>query len=480
MLNEIQVANKMYAVVPLDKNDTADEIALNVMRVDLPAFLMPMKVMNMNNTTEFRYEMSGGTRMEYTPLTFKKAEAVQLLVNMVSPFADCVDWFMDYHHFLLDKNYIMLNTDDYSVKYIYNPSYRGRNEEKDILDFFMDLFLEMEITDDAAYANILAKSVRRKGATIFTLLEELKATQASMAKEGFKAVQPVAEKVPEPVVPVYEKVKEVAPVVEEKVKKVIDKKKPAVESDPFSSGASLPGAEIGFGENDELGELGSALFGDDDGKSRKDKKVKKEKEKKVKKEKTVKEPKQKKEKEEKAGGLFGGILGKKKKQEENIFDEFPVKEVKKPEPKLPFGRKEQKREPVQAPLTDYDVQTELPDDDIVQAETGFRMRLESKDMPKAPETITLDLSSGPKTVGRYDKSGQKVSDVSLDISLTFIGRTHMRFEQDEQGQVYVIDLNTKNHTYLNGEELMPNYRYPVDKGDTIMISRKYRLTYRVC
>ena len=117
MLNEIQVDNKMYAVVPLAANDTVDEIALNVMRVDLPGFLMPMKVMNMNNTTEFRYEMSGGTRMEYIPLNFRKADAVQLLLTMVTPFADCVDWFMDYHQFMLDKNYIMVDTDDYSVKY---------------------------------------------------------------------------------------------------------------------------------------------------------------------------------------------------------------------------------------------------------------------------------------------------------------------------------------------------------------------------
>ena len=479
MLNEIQVANKMYAVVPLAANDTVDEIALNVMRVDLPGFLMPMKVMNMNNTTEFRYEMSGGTRMEYIPLNFRKADAVQLLLNMVTPFADCVDWFMDYHQFMLDKNYIMVDTDDYSVKYIYNPAGRGRNDDKDILDFFMDLFLEMEISDDAAYANILAKTVRKKGATVFTLLEELRAANAQLAKSGFKAVQPVAEKTPEPVKQVVEKVKEAAPVVKEEVKKAVEKVK-KVEKEPEPAGGALPGMDLDFGEIDELGDLGGALFGDDSGKSKKDKK-KKEKEKKVKKEKPVKEPKQKKEKEEKGGGLFGGLFGGKKKQEENLPEELaPVKEVKKTPAKPAFGFKKQEREPVAAPVTDYDVQTELPDDDEEGVQTVFTMRLESKDHPKAPEYITLDLSTGPKTVGRFDKTGQKVSDFNLDVSLTFVGRTHMRFEQDETGQVYVVDLNSKNHTYLNGQELMPNYRYPVDTGDTIMISNKYRLTYRVC
>lgn len=468
MLNEIQVANKMYAVVPLEKNDSADSIVLNVMRVDLPPFLMPMKVMNMNNTTEFRYEMSGGTRMEYITLTFKKSQAIQLLINMISPFADCVDWFMDYHHFLLDKNYIMVNTDDYSVKYIYNPAYGGRNDDKDILDFFMDLFLEMEITDDAAYANVLAKSVHKKGASIFSLLEDLKSEMAKL----YTPLEKPAVKTPEPVVQIVEKVKEAVPVVEEKVKKVIGKKEKEPVADSFSGNAGLPGADVGFGENDDLGQLAALLSDDSDSKKKKEKKPKKEK--------PVKEPKQPKEKPEKEkGGLFGGLLGKKKK-EDNIIDEIvtPVKEVKKPRSKVVFGRKDP--EPVVASVTDYDARTELPDDEVTPVASGFTMKLESKDIAKAPEYVTLDLVSGPVTVGRFDKTGEKVSDYNFDISLTFIGRTHMRFEQDEKGQVYVIDLNSKNHTYLNGEELMPNYRYHVEKGDIIMISRKYRLTYRVC
>ena len=64
----------------------------------------------------------------------------------------------------------------------------------------------------------------------------------------------------------------------------------------------------------------------------------------------------------------------------------------------------------------------------------------------------------------------KMEDV-CDYPLRYpvISRIHARLEQQD-GQIYLVDCNSTNGTYLNGVRLEPNRRYPVQAGDEIMLA----------
>ena len=46
----------------------------------------------------------------------KRKDFTERLVHMLKPFKDCSDWFLDYHNFVLDENYILVSKDGQQVK----------------------------------------------------------------------------------------------------------------------------------------------------------------------------------------------------------------------------------------------------------------------------------------------------------------------------------------------------------------------------
>lgn len=75
------------------------------------------------------------------------------------------------------------------------------------------------------------------------------------------------------------------------------------------------------------------------------------------------------------------------------------------------------------------------------------------------------LEDLPMTVGKLKG---KVSVVLTDSS---VSRMHARFEQGPGG-VYVMDLNSRNATLLNGKKLAPNESMPLKDGDLIQFGRE--------
>ena len=82
------------------------------------------------------------------PTQMKKREFIELLTNLIQPFKACSDWFLDYHNFVLDENYILVGKNEQSVKYIYVPTKSQTNSDQEIISFFAGLILKMDIKDD--------------------------------------------------------------------------------------------------------------------------------------------------------------------------------------------------------------------------------------------------------------------------------------------------------------------------------------------
>ena len=131
MLTDVVIANKSYTKLTVPAGSQTDQIALRVIRRDCPDFLLPIKVLHnhyckvddeIDGELEIRYELLEGVRLSYFPKKMKKREFIDLFVRLLSPFKECSDWFLDYHNFLLDENYILVGKNGGGVKYVYLPA----------------------------------------------------------------------------------------------------------------------------------------------------------------------------------------------------------------------------------------------------------------------------------------------------------------------------------------------------------------------
>ncbi|MBO5143908.1 MAG: FHA domain-containing protein [Lachnospiraceae bacterium] len=438
MFNEIVVANKNYASVTVDRPESLDQTAIRVIRYDCPSFLLPIRLVNIDNMLQLRYEIQGGIRLAYMPQKMRKREMNRLLYHMVEPYMKCADWFLDYRNIYLDRSYIMVDQNDYKVKYIYLPmnefASNTMNSDEDILKFFSELIASVDIEDDPAYMASLVRCVIGREASLGALLDMLKNNGIETAEQSkpfdVDSEQSVKERKVSPEIP-----KETLPVVGPK-----------------------------YDDNNLAGTIGSKLFDYESGaKKKNDKENRKENKK-----------ESKLEKGRKSKGLFGKLLDKEGDKKEHVDDNgqgeaFDSNVYKTGQ--IPVQKK------YQTPEQEYN--TEIADEDVAENIDTLRMRLESSSVDKVPGLMELDMSKGYVIVGRYDKTGKMSADFNFDMSLTFIGRRHARFEKTEEA-FFVIDLDSKNHTYLNNEELLPNRRYQIHSGDHITFTKKYGITYQVC
>lgn len=298
MLTDVSDANKSYTKLEVAEKSDLDLIAVKVLRKDCPDFLFPLKMMEIDGETEIRYELTDGVRFCYMPTQMKKREFIELLTNLIQPFKACSDWFLDYHNFVLDENYILVGKNEQSVKYIYVPTKSQTNSDQEIMSFFAGLILKMDIKDDQSYTVDLLRVIKSPNANLMTLLEHLQKDQVEKKAAPAAPTKP-AEDHMKKIVSFVQDIPEKMAEKKEKQEPVKTEKKP-----PVREQGTRPGISSGvYGKSDEENRLINNLFGDDEPDKKKDKKKKE------------KLPKEKAPKE-KGAGLFGFLKGKKKEEEE--------------------------------------------------------------------------------------------------------------------------------------------------------------------
>ncbi len=489
MLNDVVIANKTYAKMNISANAQLDNIAINVIRQDIPDFILPMKMINIDGETEIRYELGDGTRLTYLPEVMSKKDFMILMENMLRPFKTCNDWFLDYHKFYLDKNYIIVGRNNSGVRYIYIPDDEHANTEEEVLEFFRDFLLSINLTDDQVYIMNLYRLLREKNASLLNVLDYLvhdtvdsNIAAAAMnqnvapvmqqrnmaptpppAPAPMQAPPPVKQQAPTPPQAPKTFGKQSAKSVAPKVAPT-----PAPAPAPVMSQASH-GAE--FGKSDMQGALISNLFGEVD-----DVPAKKQAPPKV-----APAPKEKSNK----GGLFGGLFGGGKT---NAPQQQPVQQVPMQNPgmaqvpPMPAAQNPGMMQVQNMPAPFFeteDVTCIGGIEEPVQDGNLISMQLEEDRGYQFPKYVEIDLSKGYATVGRFDKAGNPQADFNFEASLSFVSRRHFRIEK--AGDAYkIVDLGSGNGTMLNSQVLVPNMPYPMKRGDRITISKNHKVTYRVC
>lgn len=470
MLNDVVIGSKTYAKMNIEDASTLDDIAVKVIKQDLPDFLLPIKMVNIDGDIEVKYEMGEGTRLEYLPESMTKREFLILLENMIYPFKVCNDWLLDYHNFCLDKKHIIVGKDYSNIRYIYVPDSKFTQSEEDVLNFFRDFVLNINLSDDPVYVMNLYRHLKEKNISVVSVLDYL--THEARENSNVSVKQPVEPKT--------EERKKTSPInIDNFSKEIVNNKiwntgKPEennraeVQSVPVEI---PPVKQEEFGKEDVKGSLISNLFGEaEDEPKKKDKNKKKEKPIKAEKESTKDKP---------AKGFLGGILGGGKSNVDLKPSQKPVQET--------FGRTrsfavEQTEIPVKSGYEYADGNDATIIDYISPSENDTKkmtLQLEEDRGYQFPKYVEIDLSKGHATVGRYDKAGNAQSDYNFDASFSFISRRHFRIERN--GEKYVIiDMNSGNGTMLNGEVLVANMPYTVNQGDRIIISKNHKIVYKVC
>lgn len=470
MLKDIVIANKAYVKIDISEKIAIDEIAMNVIKYETPDFLLPIKAININGEAEIRYEIGQGIRLSYLPEKMTKNEMMILLENMIRPLKECNDWFLDYHKFYLNEEYIIVEKNYTDIRYMYRFEESYYQSEEDILEFFGDFILKINLSDDPKCTLNLYRKTKEKSTTLMSLLDDIMwEKQVTENKVIIESEKETGKK------------KSVDSIeIKENISNSWESKKAEIgnEKEEINKVKEVEIHKISdeFGKDDVKESLISNLFGDESNNN--SKKENKKREKRIKEREVSKE--QTKEKSGKGffGSLFGGknngsskAEGKKMQGEAEKISDFSYK------------KNERNFENGQNAYCDYDVVDDSTvTEDLVISESSdskLMLQLEADHGFHCPKYIEIDLTKGYATIGRYDKAGNAQADYNFESSLSFISRRHCRVEKKE-GKIVVIDLGSANGTLINDVALAANMPWQLTKGDRIIFSKNNRITYRIC
>ena len=103
----------------------------------------------------------------------RKNDFVILMKNLLSPFFGCGDWFLLSSNFVLDENHILIDTDTFSVKYIYLPLKQQVNTTEKIMEFFENFIVRCELVDDPAFLMRLLRVIKTNSVSLKPLYDEI-------------------------------------------------------------------------------------------------------------------------------------------------------------------------------------------------------------------------------------------------------------------------------------------------------------------
>lgn len=467
-----------YLKVKCPVSEQVDEIALKVIRNDKPEFLLPMRTIMINNTTELRYTMGNQIALAYSNLMLRKDQFLNLYQGLLVPFVRGNDWMLDYHHFCIDLGHVFIDKNGKDVYFLYIPTSEGRNTDDEIIEFFRTVLNKVTVTDDTACLLKLYQSFSRGNITLSELYN-------IVSKEMAGGVQPIeaAPKLgsvpkPEPRTnPVNaDPVQTLPPVqvssVAEKKEEVPQKQNP---NDNFIMSV--------FNGSEPKKKSKGGLFGG----------------------KHHKEPEQAEpfvmpsqsienaSDDEVMNALFGSSKKNEKKNKKKGFakkgEDVPVQRlVTAPlpganpqsvqstpmQPVKPFSQKVEPavapEAPVQQPMS-YDYTNIETETDVTEIEGSQErlmdphLELVNMGLPGIPAMISLQFAKEQIMIGRQSNDNVQ-PDIRFSSEYKKIGRMHACIRKEAAGY-YLVDLGSANGTTLNGQVLVPNQPYLLHSQDVI-------------
>lgn len=460
-----------YLNAVLKETAQIDEIAMKMMKEDCPDFLLPLQQMIVNDRMILKYKLHDLAALSYSSLTLTKSKFIDFYIALLTPFEQVSDWFLDYHYICIDSNYVYLSRDMSKAFFVYVPERSYRNTEEEIIDFFKNILNQVTITDDGSILLKLYQYFSKNNVAFSQLRGLLEADK----KTETEAVMLQPAKIPVRKAMLESEAAKSAAAQDSAVKNDVPEKKPIKNNMIGRKIAEKKAIEKNVIQKDIIGkenvqqdvmeqDVMEALFGKDTKKKQKKEKKKTEKPEKEKSE---------KKKSEKEKHFFGkGFFGKKKEMSiEKIMPDMENKEIQMQDDlqqvyeAVPEIAVENSQEQDVTELADAYIQSE-----------AYLELTEAADRA-AISRISLDFPGKYITIGR--KSNDTLQpDIAFERSFKQISRMHLRIEKNGD-MYYVIDLGSANHTFLNGQKLIPNVPYEMKDGMELSLAYKTPVRYRV-
>lgn len=452
-----------YLNIALENPVELDFIAIKVIKEDCPDFLLPLRMVDVNGQITFRYRLTNMTALAYSSMRFRKKEFLRFYMALIAPFIEGRDWFLKEHYICINPKYVYVNKDFSKLYYIYIPENSYRNSDEEIIAFLRGVLDNITIMGDSGFLVQLYQYFNKGQVTLgnlYALLqkEEQSAAAVQSAAPGF---QQGAAGYSQPVLSYSQSggtdggtIPKAAAAMERQKKDLI-LQRTVKGTEEKKENINQIENKIGNGMSSSDDELMALLFGE---------KGKKKGKERTKKEKSVKE------RPEKSGF---GLFGKKKEKKRSHIEGSEAADNRQLMPQ-PAPHPDECAAMLQSlEASDY---TEIVEDDICQSTAG-RLELIASFQPGAPQRIGLDFAGTQITVGRAS-SDMMQPDVPFSSEFRKVGRMHIRIER-KNGQFYVIDLGSANHTSLDGQILIPNTPYLLLAGSELIFTPKYPVRYRV-
>lgn len=182
--------------------------------------------------------------------------------------------------------------------------------------------------------------------------------------------------------------------------------------------------------------------------------------------------------------LFGDESPKKSKKPGGLFNLFGSKKHTNADTPEPKAAKSAVDSPAITPVKKYTAPV-IPAMDVtiidgtdVEEEGELYLELVDSNGMNCPRRINISFNNNQFVIGRLDAAGNRNADFCFERSFSSISRRHCCIETDGNN-LFLIDLASTNHTYLNQNPLIPNNRYPISRGDLIRFTNKTPISYRV-
>lgn len=142
-----------------------------------------------------------------------------------------------------------------------------------------------------------------------------------------------------------------------------------------------------------------------------------------------------------------------------------------------FGKKKENAEDEDATIVEDEEVTWVLDP-VSQAVTVKCLELIESETEGAIGRIPLNFTNAYITLGRLSQNAVN-PDVCFSERFRQISRMHLRIERNGDSY-YAIDLESGNHTMLDGQMMMPNVRYKLQAGMILSIAaNRMPVKYRV-
>lgn len=104
----------------------------------------------------------------------------------------------------------------------------------------------------------------------------------------------------------------------------------------------------------------------------------------------------------------------------------------------------------------------------------FEVAFEVLNGPQRGERFPL--TRFPALIGRGKRGPRKAVTLGDWPEHRRISRRHARVEE-RQGRFFLVDVGSKNGTWLNGQRLVPHRPYPLTNGDEVLLAEEIRLRF---